>query len=215
MRSRRTRVISATKREKKAFARLTNEDRSPRGAQRNRRRRRRERVHAIWGEIAVALKFLDLDIRTGKFEGDGKTYMAVVNLGTTEVAKLATRMTPAEIALFRVAVLEILRDDSSAERGIDFMSALNSTELQLTQQTPSTQDAATQMTQLEKQTQTVQKMSKVVKDAALNDLVAERWLERVDDGRRLTLGPRSFLELREFILAQAPERARARWDKLL
>jgi len=169
----------------------------------------------FWGEIAVALKFLDLDVRTGKFEGDGKTYMAVVNLGTTEVAKLATRMTPAEIALFRVAVLEILRDDSSAERGIDFMSALNSTELQLTQQTPSTQDAATQMTQLEKQTQTVQKMSKVVKDAALNDLVAERWLERVDDGRRLTLGPRSFLELREFILAQAPERARARWDKLL
>ena len=169
----------------------------------------------FWGEIAVALKFLDLDVRTGKFEGDGKTYMAVVNLGTTEVAKLATRMTPAEIALFRVAVLEILRDDSSAERGINFMSALNSTELQLTQQTPSTQDAATQMTQLEKQTQTVQKMSKVVKDAALNDLVAERWLERVDDGRRLTLGPRSFLELREFILAQAPERARARWDKLL
>ena len=169
----------------------------------------------FWGEIAVALKFLDLDIRTGKFEGDGKTYMAVVNQGTTEVAKLATRMTPAEIALFRVAMLEILRDDSSAERGIDFMSALNSTELQLTQQTPSTQDAATQMTQLEKQTQTVQKMSKVVKDAALNDLVAERWLERVDDGRRLTLGPRSFLELREFILAQAPERARARWDKLL
>ena len=57
----------------------------------------------FWGEIAVALKFLDLDIRTGKFEGDGKTYMAVVNQGTTEVAKLATRMTPAEIALFRVA----------------------------------------------------------------------------------------------------------------
>jgi hypothetical protein len=40
--------------------------------------------------------------------------MAVVNQGTTEVAKLATRMTPAEIALFRVAMLEILRDDSSA-----------------------------------------------------------------------------------------------------
>jgi hypothetical protein len=140
--------------------------------------------------------------------------MAVVNQGTTEVAKLATRMTPAEIALFRVAMLEILRDDSSAERGIDFMSALNSTELQSTQ-SASTQDDATQMTQLEKQTQTVQKMSKVVKDAALNDLVAERWLERVDDGRRLTHRPRSILELREFILAQAPERARARWDKLL
>ena len=76
--------------------------------------------------------------------------MAVVNQGTTEVAKLATRMTPAEIALFRVAMLEILRDDSSAERGIDFMSALNSTELQLTQDA-STQDGATQMTQLEKQ----------------------------------------------------------------
>ncbi|CEF98738.1 Non-structural maintenance of chromosomes element 1 [Ostreococcus tauri] len=166
----------------------------------------------FWGDVAIALRFCDLNIRTVKYEDDGKTYMAVVNEGATEVAKLATRLSPEEIALFRVTLDEILRDDESADRGVEFMTALNYTELQPTQ---ATRDGDTQLTQLEKQTQTVQKMSKTDKEAALNQLVDERWLSRVDGGRRLKLGPRTFLELREFVLDQAPENARKRWDKLM
>ena len=166
----------------------------------------------FWGDVAIALRFCDLNIRAVKYEDDGKTYMAVVNEGATEVAKLATRLSPEEIALFRVTLDEILRDDESADRGVEFMTALNYTELQPTQ---ATRDGDTQMTQLEKQTQTVQKMSETDKEAALNQLVDERWLSRVDGGRRLKLGPRTFLELREFVLDQAPENARKRWDKLM
>lgn len=165
----------------------------------------------FWGEIAIALKFLDLEIRATKFEDDGMTYMAVVNNGATEVAKLATRLSPQEIALFRLALDEILRDDETVEKGINFMSAMNYTELQ-TQRDPT---QPTQLTQRELQTQTVQKMSKTDKEATLNQLVADRWLSHGDDGERLRLGPRSFIELREFILDQAPERARERWNKLL
>lgn len=165
----------------------------------------------FWGEIATALKFLDLEIRATKFEDDGMTYMAVVNNGATEVAKLATRLSPQEIALFRLALDEILRDDETVEKGISFMSAMNYTELQ-TQRDPT---QPTQLTQRELQTQTVQKMSKIDKEATLNQLVADRWLSHGEDGECLRLGPRSFIELREFILDQAPERARERWNKLL
>lgn len=45
------------------------------------------------------------------------------------MVKLVIRMTSAEIALFRVAMLEILCDDLSVECGIDFMSVLNLIEL--------------------------------------------------------------------------------------
>lgn len=190
------------------------------GARSSRRREIVEDAEArdfarFWGDIAVALKFCDLTIRAAKFEGDGKVYMAVVNESATAVAKLATRLSPAEIALFRVTLDDILRDDESAERGVEFMTALNYTELQMSQ-LPMTQDApGTQMTQLEKQTQTVQKMSKSDKETAFKQLVDEGWLSRSNDGRFLRLGPRTFLELREFILDQAPEAARERWDKLL
>ena len=164
----------------------------------------------FWGEIAIALKFLDLEIRATKFEDDGRTCMAVVNNGATQVAKLATRLSPQEIALFRIALDEILRDDETVEQGIHFMNAMNYTELQ-TQRDPT---QPTQLTQRELQTQTVQKMSKTDKEATLNQLIADRWLSHAEDGERLRLGPRSFLELREFILDQAPERARERWNKL-
>ena len=117
--------------------------------------------------------------------------------------------------MFRVTLDDILRDDETAERGVEFMTALNYTELQMSQ-LPMTQDApGTQMTQLEKQTQTAQKMSKSEKETAFKQLVDEGWLSRSNVGRLLRLGPRTFLELREFILDQAPEAARERWDKLL
>ena len=137
----------------------------------------------FWGEIAIALKFLDLEIRATKFEDDGRTYMAVVNNGATQVAKLATRLSPQEIALFRIALDEILRDDKTVEQGIHFMNAMNYTELQ-TQRDPT---QPTQLTQRELQTQTVQKMSKTDKEATLNQLIADRWLSHAEDGERLRL----------------------------
>ena len=50
-----------------------------------------------------------------------------------EAAKLATRLTPEQIALFRVVLDEIMRDDRTVERGVDVITALNATQVAPTQ----------------------------------------------------------------------------------
>ena len=66
------------------------------------------------------------------------------------------------------------------------------------------------------QTQSVAKMSKTDKEATLKHLCADGWLTQTDDAAGfLKLGVRAFLELKEFLLEQAPERARAKWEKML
>ena len=73
----------------------------------------------FWGEIARAIGFLDLDLRRVKWPEDGQLYVGVVNKRAGETAKLATRLTAEQIALFRMVLDEILRDDHNAEHGVD------------------------------------------------------------------------------------------------
>lgn len=63
-----------------------------------------------------------------RYQEDQQLYMGVVNKTGGEAAKLATRLTPEQIALFRMVLDEILRDDTSVERGVDVISALNATQ---------------------------------------------------------------------------------------
>lgn len=167
---------------------------------------------AFWGAASRSLMILDLEIRTAKYDYDGKQYLAVVNNAQTDVTKLATRLSPEQIALFRVALDEILKTDDAATRGVDFMTAINyactSSQEILTQ----AETQGTQMTQLEKQTLTVARMNSKEREQTLLELVKEGWLGQIGAEARLVLGPRSFCELRTFILEQAPEGARERWD---
>ena len=87
----------------------------------------------FWNPIASALGYLDLDIRVIKYQEDGQLYMGVVNKTGGEAAKLATRLTPEQIALFRVVLDEIMRDDRTVERGVDVITALNATQVAPTQ----------------------------------------------------------------------------------
>ena len=87
----------------------------------------------FWNPIASALGYLDLDIRVIKYQEDGELYMGVVNKTGGEAAKLATRLTPEQIALFRVVLDEIMRDDRTVERGVDVITALNATQVAQTQ----------------------------------------------------------------------------------
>ena len=82
----------------------------------------------FWSPIASALGYLDLDIRVIRFQEDQQLYMGVVNKTGGEAAKLATRLTPEQIALFRMVLDEILRDDTSVERGVYVILALNATQ---------------------------------------------------------------------------------------
>jgi hypothetical protein len=182
----------------------------------------RRQFDRFWGEIARALAYLDLDLRRARWQEDGRTYLGVANKTGGETAKLATRLSPEQIALFRVVLDEILRDETSAREGVDFIAALNATQLA---------NSATQATQgggresvdgggagagglSQAQTQSVAKMTKVEKEATLKTLCAEHWLKQgEDEAGKLKLGVRSFLELREFLLEHAPEGIRAQWEK--
>ena len=175
----------------------------------------------FWGQISTALDYVDLDIRRIKFQDDGKLYMGVVNKEGGETAKLATRLTPEQIALFRLVLDDILKDDDSAENGINVMDALNSTQLMQTQAAAASTQGEGGSTQgggvlTQAQTQSVNKMTKVEKEATLKELCNDGWLARdTEGGGRLKLGVRSFLELREFLLDQAPDGARGRWEQML
>jgi hypothetical protein len=169
----------------------------------------------FWSDIARALRFLDLDMRRVKWPEDEQLYLGVVNKQGGETAKLATRLSPEQIALFRAVLDEILRDDRAAERGVDVMVALNATQtlggVMQTQTTGETQTALTQ-----DQRTSLGKMSKVEKEQTLRVLCADGWLTQGDDeAGKLRLGVRAFLELRDFLLSNAPERAKEKWLNMI
>jgi len=176
----------------------------------------------FWSEVARALGYLDLDLRRVKWPEDNQLYLGVINKTGGDTAKLATKLTPEQIALFRVMVDEILKDDRNAEQGVDVMSALNVTQLWSqaaaggggaggSQLPNGTQAALTQ-----EQQESVAKMSKVDKEQTLRLLCVDGWLTQGDDDAgKLRLGVRAFLELRDFLLSAAPPQSRARWEKML
>lgn len=221
----------------------------------------------FWNPIASALGYLDLDIRVIRYQEDQQLYIGVVNKTGGEAAKLATRLTPEQIALFRVVLDEIMRDDGTVERGVDVITALNATQVAPTQvrrrvtnepscskpwhpairrpggwtkprhpDSPRVRSVAPRTDQTrassvrrlsqgetqgdgglsQAQTQSVAKMSKMEKEATLKQLCKDGWLTQADDEAGfLKLGVRAFLELKEFLLEQAPERARAKWERML
>ena len=111
---------------------------------------------------------------------------------------------------------EILRDDHYAEHGVDAIAALNATQLWSQRDSAGAGTSQANGGLSQAQTQSVAKMSKVEKEATLKALCEDGWLKQGDDeAGRLRLGVRSFLELKDFLLEQAPERARERWERIM
>ena len=149
---------------------------------------------------------------------DDKLYLGVVNKQGGETAKLATRLSPEQIALFRVVLDEILRDDRSAERGVDVMAALNTTQSfgTQTQQGTNLKNTNDALSLTQDQATSLAKMCKVDKEQTLRRLCVDGWLTQGDDeAGRLRLGVRAFLELRDFLLSNAPERAKEKWLNMI
>ena len=136
----------------------------------------------FWGEIcARAIGFLDLDLRRVKWPEDGQLYVGVVNKRAGETAKLATRLTAEQIALFRMVLDEILRDDHNAEHGVDVIAALNATQLWSQRDSAGAGPSQANGGLSQAQTQSVAKMSKVEKEATLKALCEDGWLKQGDD----------------------------------
>ena len=154
-------------------------------------------------------------MRRIKWPEDEQLYLGVVNKQGGETAKLAAA-SPEQIALFRaVLATQILRDDRAAGEGVDVMTALNATQTLggVTQTQTTGEDVQNALTQ--DQRVSLGKMSKVEKEQSCA-CSADGWLTQGDDeAARLRLGVRAFLELRDFLLSNAPERAKEKWLNMI
>ena len=194
----------------------------------------RQEFDRFWGQISTQLReHFGQEIRRMKFQEDEKLYIGVCNLNTTTnnttngnaetdaISKLATRMAPRDIALFRVILDEILKTDEGCAKGVDIVAVINKADVtwskeEVEEKNNEKAKTSHQNTATQAQCVAVGKMSKREKEETLAHLCNERWLHR--DPKRLTtvkLGVRSFLEFKDFVLDQCPERTRKLWEKFL
>lgn len=134
--------------------------------------------------INKEMGFLQLEVRVGRNQYNGKLYYGLVNKLGNEQAKLGTRYSHAQIAFFK-AVLEAIVSDSSLKGEISGIQALN-LRLEMQNEQPSPSESATQAAAMT--------LSLAQKEKTLEELAHDRWLSHTTDGM-VVLGVRSFLEL--------------------
>lgn len=137
--------------------------------------------------INKEMNFLQLEVRAGRNQYDGKLYYGLVNKLGNDQAKLGTRYSHAQIAFFK-AVLEAIVSDTSLNGEISGIQALNlQLETQNEQQSPG--ETGTQL-----RVMGAVNLSLAQKEKTLEELAHDHWLSLTPDGM-VTLGVRSFLEL--------------------
>ena len=129
-----------------------------------------------------------------------------------DTSKLATRYTYQQLQFFKAMVETIaLGDDNDGEQMMSAMEAMNLDERKFAMT-----QAATQAAMQAGGTQSVKAMTVGDKEKTLKALVADRWLGRIErSGGNVfyTIGVRSFLELRKYILDLDLEpELRNRWE---
>eukprot|EP00250_Pteridium_aquilinum_P006747 c16599_g1_i1 orf=149-1057(+) len=133
------------------------------------------------------MNFLQMEVRAGRNQYDGKLYYGLVNKLGNEQAKLGTRYNHAQIAFFK-AVLEAIVSDTSLKGEISGIQALNLRLEMQNEQQPSGETST--------QTPSMGAMNLTLaqKEKTLEELAHDHWLSHTPDGM-VALGIRSFLEL--------------------
>ena len=183
---------------------------------------------AFWGDIHERLEFVGMAMRRFRFPGDKRVYLGVANTRADEMSKMSNRLDQKQMVLFR-AVLEAVAC-SPGGAGLDEAAALiaagaalseraEAEVVALTQGLDAGGDGGVSQSQGPGQSQAAHKavkgMTLAEKEATLRSLVADQWLWKGAEGR-YAVGPRAFLELREFLLdLDLPDAVRAQWERSL
>ena len=177
---------------------------------------------AFWGEVHEALAFVGMAMRRFRFPGDKRVYLGVANTRADEMSKMSNRLDQKQMVLFR-AVLEAVACDPGGE-GLDEAAALIAAgnalseradaEVALTQGGGSPGVSQSQGPgQSQAAHKAVKSLTMADKLATLRTLVADQWLWNDVEGR-YAVGPRTFLELGEFLLElDLPDHVRAHWER--
>ncbi|KAH7415835.1 hypothetical protein KP509_14G062900 [Ceratopteris richardii] len=130
------------------------------------------------------MSFLQLEVRAGRNQYNGKLYYGLINKLGNEQAKLGTHYSHAQITFFK-SVLEVIVSDSSLKGEISVIQALN-LRLEGKNEQQSQGETSTQVPTMA--------LTLAQKEKTLEELVHDRWLVQTADGM-VHLGVRSFLEL--------------------
>ncbi|KAF3440629.1 hypothetical protein FNV43_RR18913 [Rhamnella rubrinervis] len=140
-------------------------------------------------KINKELSSVQFELRGCRFQYDGNVYYGVVNNVSDEQSKLGTKYSVPQIAFYK-AVIEAIVQDATAQGSISNIEALNlRLENQVLNGTGSEGNG--------NYVPALRNFSITQKEAALNDLVRDQWLNLTPDGN-IVLGIRSFLDLRSW-----------------
>ncbi|KAK9835740.1 hypothetical protein WJX74_007128 [Apatococcus lobatus] len=160
------------------------------------------------GALNLSMEFLQLQLRQIKCPGDSQTYVGFVNKAADEPAKAGTRLSITQNNYFR-ALLESIASREDAEGGPGYISSMEALNTSISQPSQASQAAGTQVR--------ASKLTLQEKNDTLDTLVNQGWLAHAPQSSNgYTIGPRSFLELQEFLLSlDLPDATRRAWQDVL
>ncbi|KAK9867771.1 hypothetical protein WJX84_003766 [Apatococcus fuscideae] len=167
-----------------------------------------------FGEFLAALnlhlEFLQLQLRQIRSPSDNAGYVGFVNKAADEPSKSGTRLSIPQNNFFR-ALLESIAGREVSEDGPGYITSIEALNTSLSQPSQASQAAAS--TQQPKGA----KLTMQEKNDTLDLLVSQGWLAHAPQSSNgYTIGPRSFLELQEFLLSlDLPDATRQAWQDVL
>lgn len=143
--------------------------------------------HEFIATINEALGYVQMEIRPAVLQEKGEVFYGLVNKAEDEHAKLGTRLSHAQVSLFK-AVVEAIAQCPEASGSIGKIEFLN---LQLPAQENSQGEAESS------QAAALRYLSKTEKQLLLDELTSQKWLSCSDDG--VSLGIQTYLELKSYL----------------
>ncbi|QDZ22376.1 hypothetical protein HOP50_07g49150 [Chloropicon primus] len=160
----------------------------------------RESLYRLVGELNKELQAMQLRIKSSTVPKNGnergvQTYLSLINLVKDESATQSTRMSYTEVSYFKQVIEAIVSQEAVNASSIVLMNLANPPPVPRQSQDQASTSAAPAPV-------VSQFLTKKEKEKVLKRLRREGWLRQLKhDGReKLTLGPRTYLELKSLLL---------------
>ncbi|KAI7839617.1 hypothetical protein COHA_006617 [Chlorella ohadii] len=158
-------------------------------------------------DVNQQLQFAQLELRRVKYLGDGEYYLGFVNREADEPSKRSVKYRGAKdgkpdtrITAYFKALLETIATSASAEQGLGYVNTRDALNISLAAAAAATQGEDEEAVALRQQAEEIRKLGMKERETALGQLTMDGWLAHMPGKAGCyTLGPRSFLELGQYI----------------
>ncbi|PRW44587.1 non-structural maintenance of chromosomes element 1-like protein [Chlorella sorokiniana] len=158
-------------------------------------------------DVNQQLQFAQLELRRVKYLGDGEYYLGFVNREADEPSKRSVKYRGAKdgkpdtrITAYFKALLEQIATSGTAEQGLGYVSTRDALNISLAAAAAATQGEDEEAVALRQQAEEIRKLGMKEREAVLGELTMDGWLAHMPGKAGCyTLGPRTFLELGQYI----------------